>query len=94
MCLAIPGKIMEIYDENGLTMGKINYAGTENAVCLAYVDGAEVGKYVLVHAGFAISVLDEDEAKQSLSLWDEMIEKAESNDDYRIEWEGKASESN
>lgn len=92
MCLAIPGKITEVYEENGLKMAKINYAGTENSVCLAYVDDAEVGKYVLVHAGFAISVLDEDEAKQSLNLWDEMIEKAEADDNYRIEWEGKRKE--
>lgn len=92
MCLAIPGKITEIYEENGLQMGKINYAGTENAVCLAYVEDAEVGKYVMVHAGFAISVLDEEEAHQSLSLWDEMIEKAEKDDQYRIEWGGKKND--
>ena len=92
MCLAIPGKITEIYEENGLQMGKINYAGTENSVCLAYVDDALVGKYVLVHAGFAISVLDEEEAKESLSLWDEMIEKAENDENYRIEWNSSQGE--
>ncbi len=92
MCLAIPGKITEIFEENGLKMGKINYAGTENTACLAYVDDATVGKYVLVHAGFAISVLDEEEARESLSLWGEMIEKAEADENYRIEWQGKAPE--
>jgi hydrogenase expression/formation protein HypC len=86
MCLAIPGKILETYDDNGMKMGRVDTSGAVTTVCLEYVDEAEAGKYVLVHAGFAISVLDEEEASCSLSTWGDLIEKAESNEEYRIEW--------
>jgi hydrogenase expression/formation protein HypC len=76
MCLAIPGKVIEIYSENGLKMGKIDYSGTVNAACLEYVPEVKSGEYVIVHAGFAISIIDEEEAKKTLRLWDEMKEKA------------------
>lgn len=76
MCLAIPGRLIESYDEHGLPMGRVDYSGTVNTACLAYVPDARVGQYVLVHAGFAISVLDEDEARKTLALWDEMVEAA------------------
>ncbi|MGD8413405.1 MAG: HypC/HybG/HupF family hydrogenase formation chaperone [Candidatus Latescibacterota bacterium] len=76
MCLAIPGRLIETYDEHGLTMGRVDYSGTVNTACLAYVPQVEVGEYVLVHAGFAISVLDEEEARKTLALWDEMVEAA------------------
>ncbi|UCE66219.1 MAG: HypC/HybG/HupF family hydrogenase formation chaperone [Candidatus Zixiibacteriota bacterium] len=76
MCLAIPGKVIEIFGESGLKMGKIDYSGTVNTACLEYVPEAKVGEYVIVHAGFAISIIDEEEAKKTLELWDEMAEKA------------------
>ena len=76
MCLAIPGKVLDIYDEHGLPMGRIDYAGTVNTACLAYVPEAQVGQYVLVHAGFALNVLDEEEAQKTLALWDEMVQAA------------------
>jgi hydrogenase expression/formation protein HypC len=76
MCLAIPGKVIEIFDENGLLMGKIDYSGTLNTACLEYVPEVTVGEYVVVHAGFALSVIDETEAKKTLELWEEMAEKA------------------
>ena len=66
MCLAIPGKILEIIDENGLQMGLIDYAGTRNKACLTYTPEAQVGSYVLVHAGFALQELNEQEALASL----------------------------
>ncbi len=77
MCLAIPGKILEIFADHGLKMGRIDYAGTTNIACLEYVPEAEVGQYVIVHAGFAISVLDEEEAQKSLELWKELEAAAE-----------------
>jgi len=77
MCLAIPGKLVEIFDENGLKMGNINFAGTLNKACLEYVPEIEVGQYTIVHAGFALSVLDEDEARKSFEAWDEVIAAAE-----------------
>jgi len=76
MCLAIPGKVIEIFDENGLKMGKVDYSGTVNTACLEYVPEVKKGEYVIVHAGFAISVIDETEAKKTLDLWDEMVEKS------------------
>ena len=74
MCLAIPGKVIETYDENGLIMGKIDYSGTVNTVCLEYLPEIKVGQYTLVHAGFALSILDEDEAQKSLDVWKELGE--------------------
>lgn len=66
MCLAIPGRILEIFEENGLNMGVIDYSGTRNTACLTYTPEAEVGSYVLVHAGFALQQLNEEEAMASL----------------------------
>ena len=57
MCLAIPGKVLETFEENGLVMGLIDYAGTRNQACLTYTPEAGVGNYVIVHAGFAHDVL-------------------------------------
>lgn len=77
MCLAIPGKLVEIFDEGGLKMGRLDYDGTFNRVCLEYVPEIEVGQYALVHAGFAISILDEEEAFRSLDTWREFNELRE-----------------
>ena len=79
MCLAIPGKLVEIFDEGGLKMGRLDYDGTINKVCLEYVPEIVVGQYALVHAGFAISLLDEEEAALSFAAWrefDQFREKA------------------
>lgn len=67
MCLAIPGKVLSIEQENGLPMAVIDYAGARNRACLAYTPEAGVGSYVIVHAGFALQVLNEDEALASLA---------------------------
>ncbi len=75
MCLAVPGKVVEIYQENGLPMGKIDFSGTMNKACLAYVPEVTIGQYVIVHAGFAISVLDEEEAEQSFQVWDDFADR-------------------
>ena len=65
MCLAIPGKIERISGDDPLTrMGKVNFGGILKEASLAYVPEAEVGDYVIVHVGFAISRLDEDEAQK------------------------------
>ncbi len=84
MCLAIPGKVIEIYEESGLLMGKIDYSGTVNKACLAYVPEVKVGQYVIVHAGFAISVLDEDEAEAVFETYDQWTEALES-EGYKVE---------
>ncbi len=84
MCLAIPGKVIEIYEEAGLRMGKIDYSGTVNKACLAYVPDVKVGQYVIVHAGFAISVLNEDEAEEVFETFDEMTD-ALKKEGYAVE---------
>jgi hydrogenase expression/formation protein HypC len=67
MCLAIPGRIAERFEEGGLPMARVDYAGAVAAACLAYTPEAQVGDYVLVHAGFALQVLNEAEAQASLA---------------------------
>ena len=66
MCLAIPGKVLEKAEENGLVMGLIDYAGTRNKACLTYTPEAGVGDFVIVHSGFALQMLNEEEAAASL----------------------------
>jgi hydrogenase expression/formation protein HypC len=68
MCLGIPGKIIEIYERNDFQMGKIDFGGVIKEICLAYVPEAKVGDYALIHVGFAISLMDEDEAVETLKL--------------------------
>ncbi len=72
MCLGIPGKIVDIYDANGLTMGKVDFGGVLRETCLAYVPEAKVGDYTIVHVGFALNLIDEDEAQKTLALLDEI----------------------
>ena len=74
MCLAIPGRVTEILSENGLKMGLVDYSGTVSKVCLEYVPDIAVGQYTVVHAGFALSVIDEEEARRTLEIWQEMTE--------------------
>jgi hydrogenase expression/formation protein HypC len=73
MCLAIPGKILEINESNELMrMGRVDFGGVVRDICLTYVPEAGVGDYVIVHTGFAINRLDEEAAKESLELLEEM----------------------
>jgi hydrogenase expression/formation protein HypC len=83
MCLAIPGKVVEIYEENELKMGKIDFSGTMNKACLAYVPEVEVGQYVVVHAGFAIQILDEEQAQEVFEAWDELTDTLK-DDGYEV----------
>lgn len=65
MCLGVPGKVESIEEQpQGMRMGKVNFMGVKKEVCLAYVPEVQVGDYVIVHVGFAISKLDEEEAMQ------------------------------
>jgi hydrogenase expression/formation protein HypC len=72
MCLGIPGKVMEIYEQHGTRMGKVDFDGIQKEVCLAYLPELEVGDYTIVHVGFAITRLDEESAKETLALFQEM----------------------
>ncbi len=68
MCLGIPGKVIEIQDEHGLAMGKVDFGGVRKQACLEYVPEVKLGDYVIVHVGFAISIVDEEEALRTLEL--------------------------
>lgn len=79
MCLGVPGQITEIWqhETTGLAMGKVSFSGIGKDVCLSCVPDAEVGDYVVVHVGFAISKVDEEEAKQVFSYLEAMDDLAE-----------------
>jgi hydrogenase expression/formation protein HypC len=79
MCLGIPGQITETWqaESSGLQMAKVNFGGVGKKICLSFTPEAEVGDYVMVHVGFAISRIDEDEAKRTLALLSDMGELAE-----------------
>jgi hydrogenase expression/formation protein HypC len=72
MCLGIPGRVVETYREHDVLMGKVEFGGIARRVCLEHVPEAKVDDYVLVHVGFALSVLDEAEARRVFELLEEM----------------------
>ncbi len=75
MCLGVPGKVLSIEPNSmGMTMGKVSFSGVIKEVCLAYVPEAQIGDYVIVHAGFALNRLDEAEATEVFELLKEMGE--------------------
>ncbi len=78
MCLAIPGRLIEVSeDAHGVRMGKANFGGIVKQVCLEYTPEANAGDYVLVHVGFALGKVDEDEAARTYKLLEEMEQLAE-----------------
>jgi len=72
MCLGVPGKVVEVVDEAGVLMGRVDFGGVARKVCLAHVPDIKVGEYVLVHVGFALSRLDEAEAQRVFELLAEL----------------------
>jgi hydrogenase expression/formation protein HypC len=68
MCLGIPGRILEVYDDAGLRMATVDFGGVRRAVCLSCTPEADVGTYVIVHVGFAITEVDEAEAHRTLEV--------------------------
>ena len=65
MCLAIPGKIIELNEKNGVKMSRVDFGGITREACMEYVPEAKIGEYVMVHVGFAISRVDEEEAART-----------------------------
>ena len=81
MCLGIPGRIVEVRQAEGLPMGIVDFGGVRRDVCLSYVaDDVKVGDYAIVHVGFAISKVDEAEAKRTFDVLREMSQLDE------LEW--------
>ncbi len=74
MCLGIPAKITEIYEAEGRHMGQVDFGGAIKETCLDFVPEAQVGNYCIIHVGFAISILDEQEALETLELFRQMDE--------------------
>ena len=85
MCLGIPGKVVEIDEpdqDSVMRMGKVEFGGISKEVCLAYLPEVQVGDYVLVHVGFAISKVDEEEAAEIFSYIEQLGELSEANDPF------------
>jgi hydrogenase expression/formation protein HypC len=77
MCLAIPGRVVETYSQNGMQMARVQFGGVTREACLDYVPETTVGEYVLVHVGFAISRVDEEEAHRTYQALAELDQLAE-----------------
>lgn len=93
MCLAIPGKVVETFAQNGMQMAKVQFGGVTREACLEYVPETKVGEYVLVHVGFAISRIDEDEARRTYEALAELdqlseLETPEVDDFVSPKWTG------
>ncbi|MBS1245625.1 MAG: [NiFe] hydrogenase metallocenter assembly protein HypC [Chloroflexi bacterium] len=74
MCLGIPGKIVEKYEVEGRQMGKVDFGGVMKETCLDFVPEAKVGDYCIIHVGFALNILDEKEALETLDLFRQIEE--------------------
>jgi hydrogenase expression/formation protein HypC len=73
MCLGIPGRVVDLHDDQGLLMGTVDFGGVRREVCLAYVaDQVRPGDYAVVHVGFAISLVDEAEAHRTFEALKEL----------------------
>jgi hydrogenase expression/formation protein HypC len=72
MCLGIPGKVIDIWDEAGTRMSTVDFGGTTKTVCLAYLPDMRIGEYAIVHAGFAITRLDESSANETLKMFENL----------------------
>jgi hydrogenase expression/formation protein HypC len=74
MCLGVPGKIVDIYTQGALRMAKIDFGGVVREACVETLPEAKVGDYTIVHAGFALSLLSEEEAQETLTLLREITD--------------------
>ena len=72
MCLAVPGKIVDVWEEQGTRMATVDFDGIRKEICLAYLPDAELGDYAIVHVGFAISKVDEASARETLQMFREL----------------------
>jgi hydrogenase expression/formation protein HypC len=68
MCLGIPAKIVELYEINGLKMAKVDFGGVIKEACMEYLPEVKPGDYTIVHVGFGLSILDEQEAMETMDL--------------------------
>ncbi len=74
MCLGVPGKITDIYEKDGIRMGIVDFDGVTREACLAYLPEATIGDYTIIHVGFGLNVISEEEALETLALLREIAE--------------------
>jgi hydrogenase expression/formation protein HypC len=72
MCLAVPGRVMSVHEQDGQTMAEVDFGGLRKEVCLAYIPDVQVDEYVIVHVGFAIQRVDEQSAQDTLASFDRL----------------------
>ncbi len=77
MCLAIPGKVVEMHESEGILLGKVDFGGIVKQVCLQYTPDVKMGEYVIVHVGFSLSKMDEEEAARTYKLLEELNQLSE-----------------
>jgi hydrogenase expression/formation protein HypC len=68
MCLGIPGKVVELYEVNGMKMAKIDFSGVIKEACMEYLPEIKIGDYSIIHVGFGLSIVDEKEALETMDL--------------------------
>jgi hydrogenase expression/formation protein HypC len=76
MCLGVPGKVIEIYEQDGLKMARVDFGGVTRETCLEYVPEAKVGDYCIVHVGFALNLLSEEDALETMALLKQITDLA------------------
>ncbi|MFF9479514.1 HypC/HybG/HupF family hydrogenase formation chaperone [Streptomyces sp. NPDC014733] len=89
MCLAVPGKVLEIRQRDGTRMATVDFGGVHKDVCLEYLPDLAVGEYAIVHVGFALQRLDEESARQTLALFNDLGLLEE---EFGDPWEAAAAE--
>ncbi|MGY5136932.1 HypC/HybG/HupF family hydrogenase formation chaperone [Streptomyces nigrescens] len=89
MCLAVPGKVLDIEERDGTRMATVDFGGVVKEVCLEYVPDLKVGEYAIVHVGFALQRLDEESARHTLALFEELGLLQE---EFGDPWEAAASQ--
>jgi hydrogenase expression/formation protein HypC len=68
MCLGIPGKVIELYEYNGMKMAKVDFGGVVKEACMEYLPEIKLGDYTIIHVGFGISILNESEAAETMNM--------------------------
>ena len=77
MCLAIPGKVIEIYETSGMKMARVDFGGVIKEACMEYLPEVKLGDYTIIHVGFGLSILDEKEAFETMDLLKQIDEMGE-----------------
>ena len=85
MCLGIPGKITSIYEDHGTKMAQVDFGGVSREVCIEVIPDAKPGDWTIVHAGFALNLLSEDDAQETLDILQEMADLANFEDNENAE---------